>query len=127
MEKMPTVRLTNGLVVGNFSSPHEFQFEDGSILPACSKERAEALSVEFKETVHDSGDIRYQNISLGFDLRDDVLAAFTNDCEGEVDIVLCALPMIKALQEKGLSIIKGRTIRCLSRTDKRIHIDKFGV
>ena len=33
--------LTNGKKVANFSSPHEFKFTDGSILPAVSDELAE--------------------------------------------------------------------------------------
>ena len=47
MEEMPITVLSNGIRVANFSSPHDFEFEDSSILKACSKERAEKLKIIF--------------------------------------------------------------------------------
>jgi len=42
---MTTTVLKNGLRVGNFSSPHDFLFNDGSILPAVDKETSRILSL----------------------------------------------------------------------------------
>lgn len=47
--EMPCVVLSSGLIVHNFSSPHEFRFDDGSVLPPCSAERASRLMLH-KET-----------------------------------------------------------------------------
>jgi hypothetical protein len=44
------VILSNGKRVANFSSPHEFKFVDGTILPAVSNEDAEKYKVDFIET-----------------------------------------------------------------------------
>ena len=40
LPELPTVILSNGLRVANYSSPHPFTFDDGSVLPRCSDERA---------------------------------------------------------------------------------------
>ena len=42
---MPVTTLKNGLIVGNFSSPHEFNFDTGETLTACDPERSERLKV----------------------------------------------------------------------------------
>jgi hypothetical protein len=55
MMNMPIVVLSNGLRVGNFSSPHDFVFEDGSVLPRCSDERVKAGSVEAEFQTEDRG------------------------------------------------------------------------
>jgi len=50
--QVPTCKLSTGLVVANFNSPHGFNFTDGSILGACSPERAKAFPLEeLQETV----------------------------------------------------------------------------
>lgn len=43
---MPVATLSNGLRVANFSSPHTFEFEDGTVLAACEPDRVEAGSVK---------------------------------------------------------------------------------
>lgn len=48
---MKIVTLSNGLRVANFSSPHDFNFTDGSILPTVDAEKSKRLSMESIETV----------------------------------------------------------------------------
>jgi hypothetical protein len=50
MTEMPIATLKSGLRVGNFSSPHAFSFNDGTVLPACAPERVDAGSLEFKSS-----------------------------------------------------------------------------
>jgi len=45
----PVVTLSNGLRVANFSSPHPFNFEDGSVLEACQPDRVAAGALEREE------------------------------------------------------------------------------
>lgn len=49
--EIPTIRLSNGTVVANFSSSHPFYFGDGSILPACSSIRAEKMRVKYTGSI----------------------------------------------------------------------------
>ncbi len=125
---MTIITLSNGKKVGNFSSPHEFIFEDGSILPAVTPEKAERLKVDFVETeLNDKGDIE-----LAFDLSLSVLwemdkwmDIFKNK---QVDVVFCPLPMIKALlntsDKKDILRTPFRAIRIEDRIKKLVSINK---
>ena len=72
MENMPTVKLTNGIIVGNFSSPHTFEFADGTILPACSKERAEKLKMNFTENYVESPSKMWKDIKPQIELTNEI-------------------------------------------------------
>jgi hypothetical protein len=139
-----SVKLSNGLIVGNFSSPHPFTFEDGSVIPAVNDNDSQRLKVNFIETVVENesavgfdADI-YKTISLDFELSTAV------ECEMErwyklwqdrkVDIVLCCLPMIQALKsmENGIheyNVINSpfRAVRMKDRIKKLISIDTFTI
>ena len=54
-------KLSNGLKVGNFSSPHPFTFEDGSVIPAVNNNDSQRLKVNFNETVIQTDKLMYQN------------------------------------------------------------------
>lgn len=43
--------LSNGVKVGNFSSPHSFTYVDGTVIPAVEASKSEALSVVKHETL----------------------------------------------------------------------------
>lgn len=124
---MQIVTLSNGKKVANFSSPHDFKFTDGSILPAVVPELATLLQVTFIEDLHDNGDVM-----LSFDLSDVIIneMAWWNDCHlaGDVDVVFCPLPMITAIKESyGTLWIKAspfRAIRIEDRINKLVSIDK---
>lgn len=120
--------LTNGKKVANFSSPHDFVFEDGMILPAVSKEEAERLKVDFHEDeLNTDGDIEL-TFSLSLDVIGNMNQWIMLHQFGDVDIVYCPLPMITAIKERyGREwLIKSpfRAIRMVSRTEKRVSIHK---
>lgn len=124
---MNIITLTNGKKVANFSSPHEFKFEDGNVLPAASNKEAERLKINFIEEELGNGDIK-----LSFELPDDVLQEMDKWMEahrqGDVDVVFCPMPMINAIKlELGESYLKKspfRGIRMQSRIDKLVSIHK---
>lgn len=122
--------LSNGKVVANFSSPHSFEFTDGTILPAVSNEDAERLKITFIEIpLGATGDIE-----LCFELSDDVLEEMENwlaiYLRGEIDVVFCPLPMITAIRNtyrygrNYLLVSPFRAIRMEDRIKKLVSIDK---
>lgn len=119
------VTLSNGLRVANFSSPHEFKFTDGSVLPARSPEEAEAWKVNFHEEVDEDGDIKL-SFSLSQDVYDQIFHWESMREEGLVDYVFCPLPMITALKESGFNIKSSpfRSVRIEDRINKLVSIDK---
>lgn len=125
VSQVPKVSLSNGLRVANFSSPHPFTFEDGSVLEACSAERAKTLmlgSIEV-ETPNRGG---WTDIGLEWELSaavEDALIELEQD--DEVDIVLVPFPVMTALKEAGRDVGKARVIRVRDRVTKEIHIDRF--
>jgi len=147
MEDMPITTLSNGIRVANFSSPHDFEFEDSSILKACSKERAEKLKIIFNETIKtqkinakgydvktktwQSG-IDIKNISLDFELSENVLNEMDNiiKLKDLVDIIIIPLPMLTALKKKythpkAIEISKYRVIKMKSRREKLEKINEW--
>jgi len=146
---MEIVTLSNGLRVGNFSSPHPFEFEDGIVLPAVGPEESEDLKVTFIEkssrsrcvTTARVGDIRdaILDIELKFELSDAVKARIhrwhTAWSNGQVQVVLVPLPMLQAMkttaQEATVHNVAYttyspfRAIRTVSRVNKKISITKF--
>ena len=146
MEEMPITTLSNGIRVANFSSPHDFEFEDSSILKACSKERAEKLKIIFNETIETQkinakgydvktktwkSGIDIKNISLDFELSENVLNEMDNiiKLNDLVDIIIIPLPMLTALKKKYPNIsgknTKYRVIKMKSRTEKLVKIDEW--
>jgi hypothetical protein len=135
--RLKVVRLSNQLIVGNFSSPHDFTFEDGTILPKVSDYDSIRLKVNFNETVVDDNLAKkYKTIMLDFTLSDEVIREMNvwhkmwqhND----VDIVLCPLPMIQALQQtdddlKSLLDSPFRAVRMKDRIKKLSSIDTFTI
>lgn len=92
------LKLTNGKKVGNFSSAHTYEFEDGCILPAHTKEYATRYKIEFIENELEHGDIE-----LSFKLTPYVKVLMERwmdmKTEGMVDVVYCPLPMIQGIRE----------------------------
>ena len=123
------VTLSNGKKVANFSSPHEFIFTDGSILPKQSNKLAEELKVDFIETDLGNGDI-----ALDFSLSVPVINAMQHWVDlwelNQVNVVFCPLPMITAVKQStlfGKDYIKKspfRAIRMEDRIKKLVSIDK---
>lgn len=123
------VTLSNGKRVANFSSPHEFVYEDGTILPAVSNELSNKLKVTFTEIPMGEGDIILK-FSLSEDLQQQMLKYFELYNNSEVDVVVCPLPMITALKEDsryGMDYLYHspfRSIRIEDRIKKLVSIHK---
>jgi hypothetical protein len=124
---MEIITLSNGKRVANFSSPHSFKFEDGSVLPSQSPEIAEKLKVTFIETeLHDgSGDV-YLEFELSERVRIEMDRWMRVWKEHAVDVVYCPLPMITALKQEGYNLISSpfRSIRIEDRIKKLVSIHK---
>lgn len=147
--KYPVTTLTNGLRVANFSSAHEYHFVDGSVLPACSAERCEWLSMEPVEVTAPSKCGRWVDILIRFKVTPQVLAQLLiMQDDDAVDVVLAPRVVVEAvdgalvdgvlggesnsnfdtgpLQLRAMnSLTKLRTNRVADRVKKLNHIDRF--
>jgi len=135
--RFKTVRLSNQLIVGNFSSPHPFTFDDGSVLDAVSDYDSMRLKVTFIETiVQERVEPAHKTVSLDFSLTKDVLEEMEiwekmwkhND----VDVVLCPLVMIQALKSiSNVDLVADKTpfraVRLKDRIKKLASIDTFSI
>ena len=123
------VTLSNGKRVINFSSPHEFIYEDGSILPAVSNEVSDLLKVTFVETPMEGGDV-ILSFSLSDALQEQMQKYFEMWNNDEVDVVVCPLPMITAIKldsRYGMDYLYHspfRSIRIEDRIKKLVSIHK---
>lgn len=125
---MTIITLSNGKKVGNFSSPHPFTFEDGSILYPVIPKEAERLKVEFiEEPINDKGDLKLY-FRITNDIGTEVSLWLSAHEAGEVDVVYCPLPMITALKEtmgeEWLIESPFRAIRMEDRIRKLVSIHK---
>jgi hypothetical protein len=96
----PVVTLTTGVRVANFSSGHDFVFDDGSVLPACETDRVRAfmLSPHEIESVNASG--KWTDIALEFKATSEVVNELRNMQEDpDVDIIMVPLVVIRCIQE----------------------------
>lgn len=126
-----TLQLKNGLRVANFSSPHEFRFHTGEVLPACSPERANKLKLKTKEIIiHQNG---WMDISLSFDMTEEVMSEIHAMSERlDIDIILVPLPVMTALKNspdsRAVKVLKkARVCRSADRVKKTIYSDRFCV
>jgi len=122
---MEIITLSNGKKVANFSSPHPFTFEDGTVLPAVSDELSLMLSIKFIEKVDELGDVELSFESTK-EVEDMISSWMWEYNTNMVDVVFCPLPMITMLKEKGFDIKKSpfRSVRMEDRIKKLVSIDK---
>ena len=130
----PTVTLSNGLTVANFSSPHEFKFEDGSILDACTTEHSTKLSLKEKNIETPSRCGRYSKVEKKMVEIPGYIWKDINQLDNHIDIILVSYPTLiwaKETLEKGHllpheNIMLGRMATCnMDRQTKLCSIDKF--
>jgi hypothetical protein len=130
--RLKVVRLSNQLLVGNFSSPHDFTFDDSM-----------RLKVNFNETVLDDKIIRHHEnsqyistVRLDFTLSEEVKWEmemwYKMFKHNDVDIVLCPLPMIQALTQEGYTsgwLINSpfRAVRMKDRILKTVSCNTFTI
>lgn len=139
----PCVNLTNGLRVANFSSPHSFNFEDGTILPACDEERSKVLAMDRADDV----EMTWPGPTYGvvgtilavrpvFGLTYVVLKALADLQESwDVEVVLVPFPLLSALRDRGMldaakdnwpAFTKVGTVIMTDRITKTAAIARFG-
>lgn len=131
----PVVTLSNGVRVANFSSPHPFSFDDGSVLPACSAERSAALSLSTEEVVEKSACGRWNDIRLRFMMSESVFRELKEMSSNEsVDIILVPFPVMEAIKvcnstsrRSNSFLNKARVVRVADRVTKAACHDKFCV
>ncbi|HSN71491.1 MAG TPA: hypothetical protein VLT59_08270 [Steroidobacteraceae bacterium] len=130
MAEKSIITLSNGLRVGNFSSPHPFNFVDGSVLPPADPEDVKCGALTATETPQ-PGIKGTTDIDLKFEMSTSCAALLyswrTLANEDKVDIVLVPLPVKTALERVGTPLRGSpfRVIRVADRTTKAIFIDKF--
>jgi hypothetical protein len=95
---MTNVTLKNGLVVGNFSSPHSFTFDTGEVLERVSKEWSDNHSMVKSSSDTLSYCKRYSNSVVYFAITDEIVDALILAVK-QVDIMLVSFSMLKALDE----------------------------
>ena len=131
MQNAPTVILSSGLCVANFSSPHQFEFTDGRILEACDPRRTEILSLEIKEEEYSSPCGRYVNISINPQLSLEVIDGLLT-LEDIFSVDLFIVPFMLQEVIKGDTVLsrkvtKARVVRMADRIKKIVHHDRFCV
>jgi hypothetical protein len=115
------ISLANGKRIANFSSPHPFTFDDGTVLGAVSDDIAQHLKTTIVETVHQdgSGDIEL-TITLSESVQQEM--AYWMEHRNEVDVVFCPLMIVSAIKEThGMEYLKKspfRTTRLVDRVTK---------
>ena len=124
-ELVRIVTVSNGLRIANFSSPHEFQFVDGSVLGACHVDRSNWLKLDHAEVEHKLP--RWTDIELRFEMNDVVRNEIARvDAMIPIDIILVPLPVLECIRREGLTT-KCRGIRVADRIKKTIYCDRFCV
>ena len=127
------ITLSNGVRVGNFSSPHVFNFEDGNVLPACDVEdvsMGKLIEMESSKSSILHRDI--QDVELRYEMSsscETLIGAWMQQwLLGEVHVVITPLPVMKALYEEHgdrLILMPFRTGRVKDRMTKELFIDRF--
>jgi len=124
---MEIITLSNGKRVANFSSPHPFAFEDGSILKAIDNSESERLKIIFIEEELPGGDIKL-SFKLSDDVKREMIVFYDLWFNNELEVVFCPLPMIVAIKEEmGENYLINspfRSIRVEDRIQKLVSIHK---
>jgi hypothetical protein len=126
-EAPATAIVVGNTLVGNFSSPHEFKFVGGEVLPAASPEVAKTLSLEPVERILYEKD-SIQTIQIEFRMSKTVKQELLKLKEFP-GIILVPLPVLQALKlefpEFTPENTPFRTIRVADRVTKEIFTNKF--
>lgn len=134
-ERLPIVELKSGLRVMNFSSPHPFQFDDGSVLPAVDPELSRLLSLErvdeeLEGVLPGTRDILVK-FKMSAEVQEGLRVAEEAQKAGKCDLILIALPVKEALKESlGLHDLRPTPFRgCIitDRVEKIISANRFSV
>lgn len=122
--------LKNGLRVENFSSPHQFIFDDGSIIEGTTAEVSKLCMATAVET-KDRNERGFTNVTLTFVMNEQLnnqLQSFHNKwINKEVDIVLISLPTMTAMKSDDWDILNSpfRVVRLADRVNKTVSSNEF--
>lgn len=131
LTSVPIVTLANSVRVANFSSPHSFTFDDGTVLPACSADRAARLMLESRETQAASTlHPEIVDILLEFKMSAVVQEELIELHERtDFDVLLVPLPVMQAIREGyasgGFWFPRARVCRVVDRVSKTISSTRF--
>ena len=121
------ITLSNGLRVANLNSPHDFIFEDGSILPAVSNEFALATQLENEDVEVFNGS--FTVVEKRFKISAACYAAIDALNLGDVcDVIIAPLPVVMLGKELGwyqFSSCKVYGCYLVDRIKKTVSINKF--
>jgi len=99
LNKYPVIKLHIGLNVANFSSPHNYTFDTGEILPACEKNVAVSMSLSPHHTRNekDIRGIKVYDVEVLYHLNDRIKEDILKMAEMDaVDIILVPYPVMTA-------------------------------
>jgi hypothetical protein len=125
----PIVTLSNGIRVANFSSPHPFNFVDGTVCPSCESDRVKAGSLDRMDVESPFPGLPGVTAVIPKFKLNDVLREELRQLQSDpgVDVVLVPFPVLEAIREDGLynELTKSATICVADRLTKAIFIDRF--
>lgn len=124
----PVAVLKNGIKVCNFSSPHSFTFDDGTILPAVSPEFSKEMNLNIVEIQEVSPCRTWLDIKIEISLTPNIISHLCKlHADDEIDVIITPFMVLEALKSAGHNIGKCRVIRTADRISKVIHSDRFCV
>jgi len=123
----PKVTLKNGVTVANLGSPHQFLFDDGSVLEAANKTLIEMSSFRYQEELLDGikGTIDVKLTPMMTASAAELLWMADND--DTIDIVIVPRPLLDAIKSSGIMAKKARGIKLSDRVTKVCRSDMFCV
>ena len=126
----PVITLDNGITIANWSSPHEFTFTTGEVLPACEPGRAKSMSLDIDENIVNNE--QWEDIEMSTSVPESVYEDLQKlQYNDKIDIILVPFMVLDALKNSystlygSLSTDKCRVIRVSDRVTKEIYPDKF--
>ena len=133
--EFPFIKLNSGVTVMNFSSPHEYVFNTGEVLPACSDDVAQKYKLDSDHTLHDRG--VYSDVLIKYNISNEMCDVLVKASEyNGIDIILVPYPVLNAWSTMVRQdvhevawceqvLLKIRTCKLDDRVTKAIRSDQF--
>jgi hypothetical protein len=107
----PTVTLSNGLKIANFSSLHPFAFETGEVLAGCTPEHSRQAMLKMNEYEWESPEQEWTDVIYSFTFTQELHELLVEAHKLDVDIVLVPLAILNAVKENGEYLRRYNKIR----------------
>jgi hypothetical protein len=131
----PVIRLSNGLRVGNFNSPHPIIFEDGSVLGPVLEEEAKDSYLTDDEVNRsmmvytDTSDVAIGLSSKGFHVSEGFLKRFSAASNllghGKIDFFIVSIASLLALKHARINSDRFYTVHLTDSTNNIASINSF--